>query len=829
MTRSRSAVLVVSHLALLVAAASARADVDVAVRNGFKARGTLNPAAEFETYRIEIPAGATLKVSVKGRKAKGAPAAPRAGFEIVAPTAGDLTDATPTTPKGATGAAWSGLVPETGVYRIVVSGDGVVGDYDVTASWSVPKKTPFGGDTSGGEVEVPFEFAAGTQVSFVVKRAQGSASLPRLDRICSDGGCGAIFAPPREGATSHSGRGTISSTGTWRIFVADAGAGGPFTGTATATLPRETSKRVDLTDRKLGPGDGSLATGAVVGAEGGMVAVDDALSPVDGASVDVPGGALALPTGIIVGTGAAVAPKAEDVAGGGPAVFFGPEGTSFAVPATVTIPYAPLPPGTTTDDLRIFVRDAKGKVTEVVLAPPAAFVFDTVNRTVSFPVAHFSTYQAFRPRGVVDWDLDADGLADLVVGSPGENGDRGSVSVFRGGTIAATTSASSASPKFTNGTPGDELGRFVASGDLDGDGVADLAVSARQPATVGILFGKSGFGASGDADIEITGSAADPNFGNQLHIADVTGDGVDDLIVGDESNNRTGTGNGAVLIFFGPLTASTTADAADVILTGEAASDLFGAAIASGDLIGSGARDLVVGADQIDTAGATGRCYVFAGPIVAGTRPASTADVILTGEGTDSGFGIPLAVGDVTGGGRADLLVGAVEFNQGGSAAGAGRIYGFRGEDGLASAGASTADFMFFGVAAGDHLGAAIGAADVTGDGLADVLATAPGADNGADADAGVVVVFDSPASQSWATGRRFFGAAGEQFGIFGFPPIDVNGDGIRDVIAGSPLAESGNGAVRILFGGTIPAMTVPSGANVRISGEPGQKFGGKD
>ena len=67
-------------LALLgLGAGAARSGVDVGVANGDKVSGTLQPAGERETLRVDLPRGALLSVAAKGKKQKGG-AAPAVVF-----------------------------------------------------------------------------------------------------------------------------------------------------------------------------------------------------------------------------------------------------------------------------------------------------------------------------------------------------------------------------------------------------------------------------------------------------------------------------------------------------------------------------------------------------------------------------------------------------------------------------------------------------------------------------------------------------------------------------------------------------------------------------
>ncbi len=167
-----------------------------------------------------------------------------------------------------------------------------------------------------------------------------------------------------------------------------------------------------------------------------------------------------------------------------------------------------------------------------------------------------------------------------------------------------------------------------------------------------------------------------------------------------------------------------------------------------------------------------------------------------------SGFNVSGA-GDVNGDGLEDVIVGTLF---GGSATFAGESYVVFGKaDGtpveLADVVAGTGGFVIKGIDPADYSGVSVsGAGDVNGDGLADVIVAAPGADPGGNSTAGeTYVVFGKADGTAVELADVAAGTGG--FVINGIDPYDlsgisvsgagdVNGDGLADVIVGAPGAD---------------------------------------
>ncbi len=174
----------------------------------------------------------------------------------------------------------------------------------------------------------------------------------------------------------------------------------------------------------------------------------------------------------------------------------------------------------------------------------------------------------------------------------------------------------------------EHMGYAVLLSDLNRDGLPDLILGSQQApnGTLGLAgcvrvlwgrqdaYGKVDF-MTADPDLDIRGGTAYAQLGVSLCTADLNGDGMEDLIAGAPYPTVSGeTKSGEACIFYGrpswPSLIDLAADSADCRLSGPAIGDLFGSAIASGDVNGDGVDDLVVGAPHACT---TGAVYVYFG------------------------------------------------------------------------------------------------------------------------------------------------------------------------------------------------------------------------
>lgn len=317
----------------------------------------------------------------------------------------------------------------------------------------------------------------------------------------------------------------------------------------------------------------------------------------------------------------------------------------------------------------------------------------------------------------------------------------------------------------------EQLGNDMSAGDLNADGIADLFVGAHWWTTggrniIGRAYGVFGrpiwpaildMASASQRGWSFTGRGLEARMGNAVVVGDLSGDGVDDAVMGSlladppdptDSSPPIGLLNngGAVYVVFGNKAAGGSVDflnsEPDVYLAGNsgpAGADQLGTGLVVGDFNGDGHPDLAVAA--VLRGSFTGAVFGWWGPLAKGRRiflSQGGADWTIEGLAERTYLGASLAAGDLSGDGIDDLVVSAVDDD--GTVGGAGAVYLFKGGPRFGKPvrrGAADADTVLV-PAAGVSLGSAISlggcsckgqvmaVGDLTGDGAPDLLAGAP-------------------------------------------------------------------------------------------------------
>ncbi|MCC6407513.1 MAG: FG-GAP repeat protein [Planctomycetes bacterium] len=369
---------------------------------------------------------------------------------------------------------------------------------------------------------------------------------------------------------------------------------------------------------------------------------------------------------------------------------------------------------------------------------------------------------------------------------------------------ASAASAQSIVRSFAGSTANLHVGSAIDYlSDLNGDGYEDMVVGAPNPSGQGAIYWVSGKylqTGTGFSTLGATIGASLAGFGQSVvGVGDVTGDGVEDVLVGQDESAGSGVIHQLALV--------SGASKAKVAVADGSVFFTFGNRLERfSDYDGDGYQDVLV-----SSGGGLGG---FERVQICSPRKIFTGSSPWLGfveEPSAIEFGASFSAGDLDGDGKKELVVGAP-----GTSNDAGRLYVF--------SGTSLALVNTLNGSASSRLGESIDATrDLDGDGYCDIVAGAPNSVASA-LEGGEVIVYSghrvalvSPPYDlvHWSSSQAY-----AHFGASVCAQPDMNGDFRSDLAVGAPGIDvlpplfSNNGAVYLYSGDTFESMGIVTGSN---------------
>jgi hypothetical protein len=466
-------------------------------------------------------------------------------------------------------------------------------------------------------------------------------------------------------------------------------------------------------------------------------------------------------------------------------------------------------------------------------------------------------------------DVDGDGFSDLVVGYNGGLFAAGGLVLYEGSASGLSTGARSFQ-HFSQGPEGttidvlggnedaiamggelesfDGVGRAIAFGDFDDDGVDSMVVAAPGDSVLSgfmtptLRENAGGFhiltcdpgAAYADCDavwytqdffggFRFGAAADDERFGSDIAVGDFDGDGRLDLVVGAEGEGR----GGEIVVGFGDGTGGFTESVylhqgygagLNTIYGAQEIGDKFGSSLAVGDFDGDGSDDIAVAAPEEGvSASQEGFIHVLrGGSRITWELDSTTIDLAdLDGGATqrETCLGEAMVSADFNGDGFDDLAIG-MPFCGTALTGPAQRVFVvFGSAGGLDLSTTLSIGAAIVGATASNGFGSSLAAGYINGDDYADLVIGSPEDDSRTGA---VYVINGAFTGLATALSQRLTaqsldfrnpGSTGDAFGT-AVSVVDLSGDGRAEVAIGAPGKDGGASSSPVTNVGAVYVAT---------------------